>query len=100
MFANLGVMGSYFEGRQVTPADLGLFNQTGLDRDRFKYKVPSMRNITKTGPYFHDGRIKALDDAVTTMARTQLGLELSAEERQLIIAFLESLTGRLPEVAP
>lgn len=100
MFANLGVMGSYFDGRQVTPADLGLFNQTGLDRDRFKFKVPSMRNITKTGPYFHDGRIKALDDAVTTMARTQLGLELSAEERLLIIAFLESLTGRLPEVAP
>jgi cytochrome c peroxidase len=66
--------------------------------DRNFFKVPSLRNVEKTGPYFHDGTVKTLDEAVTLMARHQLGKELSPSDVQSIVAFLKSLTGELPKV--
>ena len=100
MYATLGVMGNYFEGRAIEPSDLGLFNRTGREQDRYKFKVPSLRNVAETAPYFHDGRIDTLEDAVDVMARTQLGLRLRTEDRQHLVAFLKSLTGKLAEPAP
>lgn len=99
MYATMGVMGDYFNGRSVRKVDLGLYNRTGRDEDKFKFKVPSLRNVAETGPYFHDGRVNSLDQAVADMARYQLGLDLNDADRQALIAFLNSLTGKMPRTA-
>lgn len=99
MYATMGVMGDYFGGRPVRKVDLGLYNRTGRDEDKFKFKVPSLRNVAETGPYFHDGRVNSLDQAVADMARYQLGLDLDEADRAALIAFLNSLTGKLPQTA-
>lgn len=102
MFANLGVMGDYFadRGRPLVKSDLGRFNVTGREEDRYRFKVPSLRNVARTAPYFHDGSIADLGQAVDAMARYQLGVELTAEQRRALLAFLVALNGRLPEPAP
>jgi cytochrome c peroxidase len=74
--------------------DLGRYNVTKEDDDKFKFKVPSLRNIALTGPYFHDGRIATLDLAVVKMADMQLGKQLTTEETQLMRAFLNSLSDK------
>lgn len=92
-----------FERRLTTPApwpsdeDKGRFEVTKKESDAMMFKVPSLRNIAKTGPYFHDGSAGELSDAVAMMGRTQLGKELSAERVASIEAFLGALTGKLPE---
>jgi len=95
MYANLGVMGDYFveRGKSITKEDLGRFNVTGREEDRHVFKVPSLRNVEHTGPYFHDGAIADLGKAVDTMARYQLGIELKDEQRRDLVAFLGSLSG-------
>ena len=93
MFQRFGVMGDYFKDRAPSKADLGRFNVTGLEEDRHVFKVPSLRNIDVTAPYFHDGSAGSLSDAVRIMGKYQLGKELSGEEVRLIVAFLHSLTG-------
>ncbi len=69
---------------------------TGKDADRFKFKVPTLRNVELTYPYFHDGEAQTLKEAVDTMARIQLGKTFSAKENAQIVAFLKSLTGDQP----
>ncbi len=96
MYANLGVMDDFFTGRKENKSDQGLFNRTAREEDRHKFKVPSLRNVAKTAPYFHDGSAATLEQAVSTMARTQLGLVLSDTDQGRLVAFLESLTGPLP----
>ena len=65
MFQTMGRMGDYFADRgNVKKADLGRFNVTGKDRDRFKFKVPSLRNVALTAPYLHDGQAATLEEAV------------------------------------
>jgi cytochrome c peroxidase len=64
--------------------------------DRMMFKVPTLRNIQKTAPYFHDGSATTLDQAVRMMGKHQLGLELSDGEVSSIITWLASLTGELP----
>jgi cytochrome c peroxidase len=76
--------------------DQGRFQVTKNETDRMVFKVPTLRNIGKTAPYFHDGSAKTLGQAVQMMGRHQLGLELSTEEVSSISAWLESLTGDLP----
>jgi cytochrome c peroxidase len=100
MYAKLGVMGDYFKGRQLQLADYGLYNQTHQEADKFKFKVPSLRNVEKTAPYFHDGSVATLPQAVDVMAHVQLGLNLSKAQRDEIVAFLDALTGELPKVRP
>jgi cytochrome c peroxidase len=75
--------------------DQGRFEVTGVEVDRKVFKVPSLRNIARTGPYFHDGSIVSLDEVVRLMARHQLGKTLDAEAVRQIVAFLESLTGEI-----
>ena len=65
--------------------------------DKYVFKVPSLRNIGKTQPYFHDGAVATLDEAVRVMGKTQLGVTLSAKETKAISAFLGALEG---EVTP
>jgi cytochrome c peroxidase len=79
--------------------DTGRFGVTKDEGDKFKFKVPSLRNIALTAPYFHDGRVPQLNEATRTMADLQLGRELSAGETDLLVAFLRALTDKPREPA-
>lgn len=100
IYANLGVMGDFFadRGRPVTDADLGRIKITSREEDRHVFKVPSLRNVERTAPYFHDGSVPTLNKAVELMARYQLGIHLSETDTRDLVAFLTSLNGRLPEM--
>ena len=96
MYQKLGVMAPYFTDRgHITKADQGRFNVTGDPRDMYMFKVPSLRNVELTAPYFHDGSAATLADAVRMMAKYQLGRHLSDQEVELIVEFLKTLTGEL-----
>jgi cytochrome c peroxidase len=99
MFQRFGVMGNYFEERgHVTDADYGRFNVTHNESDRFVFRVPSLRNVELTAPYFHDGSADTLERAVRVMAKFQLGRQLTDEQVSRIVSFLKSLTGTQPQV--
>jgi cytochrome c peroxidase len=76
--------------------DLGRALVTGNAADQYFFKVSSLRNVRETAPYFHDGKVKTLEEAVRLMAHDQLGKELSNAEVAAIVAFLGSLTAPLP----
>ena len=76
--------------------DQGRFETTKQDGDRMMFKVPTLRNVAKTAPYFHDGSAPTLDVAVRKMGKHQLGLALSEQEVASVVAWLGSLTGELP----
>lgn len=95
-FQAMGKMSNHLETQGNPDADLGRFLLTGDPRDRFVFRVPSLRNIAETGPYFHDGSVATLENAVRVMARHQLGYELSDGQVRDLVAFLESLTGESP----
>ena len=76
--------------------DPGRFAVTKQEADRMVFKVPTLRNVEKTAPYFHDGSIATLDEAVRQMANHQLARTLSKEEADSIVTFLKALTGELP----
>jgi len=98
MYQTFGVLGNYFQDRgNITDADLGRYNVTKRAQDRFVFKVPSLRNVELTAPYFHDGSAKTLNDAVDVMFRYQLGRTAPDADKALIIAFLKSLTGEVKE---
>lgn len=78
-------------------SDFGRYEVTKNERDRGYFKVPTLRNIAKTAPYFHDGRTSDLSEAVRMMANYQLGRKMSDEEVAKIVAFLKSLSGELPD---
>jgi cytochrome c peroxidase len=86
----------YWLATGSSPADQGRFNTTKQEADRYVFRVPMLRNIARTAPYFHDGSVERLEDAVRIMADVQLGLRLADEEVAEIVAFLGSLTGELP----
>ena len=77
-------------------SDLGRFDHTEEEDDKMKFRVPSLRNIDKTGPYFHKGQITELREVVKKMAWHQLGQELTEEDVDNLVVFLKSLTGELP----
>jgi cytochrome c peroxidase len=100
MFQKFGVMGDYFADRgNLTAADLGRYNLTKRDTDKFVFKVPSLRNVELTAPYFHDGSAATLETAVAIMFRYQLGRDAPPEDKALIVKFLKTLTGeQLPRL--
>jgi len=77
--------------------DLGRFEVTKVEADKMMFKVPTLRNIEKTAPYFHDGSAATLPEAVKAMGRYQLGLDLNANEVTSIVTWLNALTGDLPK---
>ncbi|HTZ00672.1 MAG TPA: cytochrome-c peroxidase [Rhodocyclaceae bacterium] len=95
MYQKLGIMEDYFvaERARRSEVDQGRFNITKRDEDRHFFKVPSLRNVAVTPPYLHDGSAKTLEDAVSVMARYQLGTELDKADIASIAAFLRTLTG-------
>jgi len=91
VFQKLGVVKPYPDNK-----DLGRFDVTKQEADKQFFKVPSLRNVEKTAPYFHDGSVKTLEEAVANMGNYQLGRTLSPAEVTSIISFLKTLTGDLP----
>ncbi len=89
----------YFEAQYKFSADKGRFEATGNRADEHLWKVPTLRNIALTAPYFHNGSVKTLDTAVKLMAKLQLNKELSDQEIADIVAFLNALTGEFPRQA-
>ncbi len=86
----------YFEAQYHFKKDKGRAEVTGKQEDEHFWKVPTLRNIALTAPYFHNGKVKSLDTAVKLMAKLQLGKDLSNEETADIVAFLNALTGEFP----
>ena len=82
----------------LPPGDRGRFNVTGDPNDEFAFKVPVLRNVELTAPYFHTGKVWGMEEAVGVMGEAQLGREFTAVERAQITSFLASLTGEQPEV--
>ncbi|QVM92101.1 c-type cytochrome [Pseudomonas entomophila] len=94
MFQKFGVFEDYLAARgNPTAADQGRFNVTGDEADRGVFKVPSLRNVAMTAPYFHDGSAATLEEAVQVMFKYQLGRVPSEEDLKLIVLFLRTLTG-------
>jgi cytochrome c peroxidase len=89
----------YFEAKFDFKKDKGLAEVTKNEADENLWKVPTLRNITMTAPYFHNGSVKTLEKAVDLMAKLQLGKELSDAETADIVAFLSALTGEFPKQA-
>jgi cytochrome c peroxidase len=97
MFQKFGVMGDYFAARgNPTTADMGRYLVTHEVEDQHVFKVPGLRNVALTAPYFHDGTAKTLEGAVDIMFRYQLGRVASKDDKQAIVTFLNTLTGELP----
>jgi cytochrome c peroxidase len=94
LFQKFGVFADPFAGQKSTSeGDLGRLAITGAQSDLHVFRVPSLRNIAVTAPYFHDGRTASLQGAVEIMARSQLGRELAESDVDLIVKFLGTLTG-------
>jgi cytochrome c peroxidase len=100
LLQKFGVFGHYFIDRgNITPADYGRYTVTGSENDRFVFRVPSLRNVAITPPYFHDGTAQTLEQAIAVMAKYQLGRPLSKEHARRIAQFLNTLTGEAPKGA-
>jgi cytochrome c peroxidase len=91
LYQKLGLMKPYPD-----QSDLGRYLVTKADSDKMFFKVPSLRNIEKTGPYFHNGKVETLEKAVSEMGEYELGKLLSQAEVQSIVTWLKSLTGEVP----
>jgi cytochrome c peroxidase len=91
-FQRMGLFGNY----ETKSTAIGRADVTGVDADRMKFKVPTLRNVELTYPYFHDGAAHTLEAAVTTMGKLQLGREFTPGEVAEIVAFLKTLTGKQP----
>jgi cytochrome c peroxidase len=76
--------------------DLGRYAVTGKESDKYVFKVPSLRNVAKTAPYFHNASAATLEDAVDVMIKYQLGRPASPKDRDLIVKFLRTLDGEVP----
>jgi len=96
MFQKFGVTKDYWLETKSEKPDVGRFAVTKNEQDRYVFRVPMLRNVAKTAPYFHDGSVERLDQAVRIMASVQLGRELDDAALADITAFLESLSGEVP----
>jgi len=91
--------GSQYDAKYNLTKDPGRFEVTKDNADKNVWRVPTWRNISLTAPYFHNGSVETLDEAVKVMAKTQLNKELKNDEVTAIVAFLNSLTGEFPKQA-
>ncbi|MCG9661002.1 cytochrome-c peroxidase [Vibrio mediterranei] len=94
MYQKMGLVKAF----KTDNPDIGRAAVTGKDFDKYVFKVPTLRNIELTYPYFHDGSVWDLQEAVEVMADIQLGQSLTKDESKKITAFLRSLTGEQPEI--
>jgi cytochrome c peroxidase len=95
-FQRFGVVKDYWPETGSKKIDVGRFAATKKAEDRYVFRVPMLRNVAKTAPYFHDGSVDSLERAVRIMGEVQLGRALDRATVNSIVAFLESLTGEVP----
>jgi cytochrome c peroxidase len=104
IFARFGIVEAYWEATRdfvtidspTMPMDVGRFAVTHDEADLYVFKTPSLRNITRTYPYFHDGSVWSLRDATQIMARVQLGREIPEDDLDNLMAFYQALEGEIP----
>lgn len=96
MFMKFALFGNYWDYTKSPKQDKGKFEATKNEADMYIFKVPSLRNIEKTFPYFHDGSVNDLGESVKIMAKSELNKDLTAEQVTSIVVFLKALTGDLP----
>ncbi|NOR87288.1 MAG: c-type cytochrome [Bacteroidales bacterium] len=97
MFQKFGLMKPYWEFTKSTVIDDGKFEVTQNEADKYVFKVPSLRNIEKTYPYFHDGSIMDLREATDIMGKTQLNKTFTDKELDDMVVFMNTLTGEIPD---
>ncbi len=96
MYQKFGLFGSYAEHLKTEAIDNGKFDVTQKEGDRFFFKVPILRNVEKTAPYFHDGSVASLEEATKVMAKLQLNKDLTDEQVKDLVVFMNALTGEVP----
>ena len=99
MYQKLGIFEPYWKYTKSDPIDEGRYIVTKNEADKYVFKVPVLRNVAKTAPYFHDGSIDKLGEAVMVMGKVQLNRDLNKEQVEEIVTFLKSLTGIIPQEA-
>lgn len=97
MLQKFGLFHDYWKETKSEDIDLGLFDISERESEKYFFKVPGLRNITHTAPYFHDGSVDDLNTAVRIMGRLQRNVDLSDEEVKDIVAFFESLSSDIPD---
>lgn len=99
MVQEFAIFGYYWDYTNSSHLDKGMYEHTLEDKDMFVFKVPGLRNVAETEPYFHDGSVADLKESIRIMALAELNTNLAEEEVENIHAFFESLTGEIPEHA-
>ena len=99
MYEEFGVVEPYWKYTKCDPIDEGRYAVTKSEADKYVFKVPVLRNVEKTAPYFHDGSVGKLENAVWIMAKIQLGKDLDKTQVEEVVTFLKCLTGKIPEDA-
>ncbi len=99
MYQKFGIFEAYWKYTKSDPIDEGRYVVTKNEADKYVFKVPIHRNVAKTSPYFHDGSVDKLEDAVWIMGKIQLGKDLNRPQVEEIVTFLKSLTGKIPDDA-
>ncbi len=97
MLQKFGLFHDYWKFTESEEVDLGLFDISARESEKYFFKVPGLRNVVKTAPYFHDGSVADLDTAVKIMGKLQRNVDLTDEEVEDIVAFFGSLTSDIPE---
>jgi cytochrome c peroxidase len=98
-YQKFGIFEPYWTYTKSEPIDQGRFVVTNNDADKYVFKVPVLRNVAKTSPYFHDGSVDKLAKAVWIMGKIQLGKDLDSVQVEEVVSFLKSLSGKIPEDA-
>jgi cytochrome c peroxidase len=99
MYDKFGIVEPYWKYTKSEPMDEGRYVVTKNEADKYVFKVPILRNVEKTPPFFHDGSVDKIEDAVWVMGKIQLGKDLSQSQVKEIVIFLKSLSGKIPEDA-
>ena len=97
MYQKFGTMEPYWKYTKSADIDEGRYVVTKNESDKYVFKVPILRNVEKTAPYFHDGSVDHLYDAIWIMGKVQLAKDLTKAQVGEILAFLRSLTGNIPD---
>ena len=99
MYQKFGFFEPYWKYTKSELIDEGRYVAAKNEPDKYVFKSPVLRNVAKTAPYFHDGSIDKLEEAVLIMGKVQLGRDLTKVQVEEIVAFLKSLTGIIPQEA-
>jgi len=98
-YQKFGIVEPYWKYTKSEPIDEGRYAVTKNEADKYVFKVPIHRNVARTAPYFHDGSVEKLEDAVRIMGKIQLGKDLDKTQVEEVVTFLKCLTGKIPEDA-